>query len=115
MPPHEYPNQGINSCDNLSNDRIKNSHLAAANSLQQPPTRSKLPEMNKLLSTATTATNKENNFMATKAESTTISDGVAKEVPIPKHIYDATAKSFYILGKFLGKVNIIGFCFLFLC
>lgn len=40
-----------------------------------------------------------------KANNRSVTDSSNPKVPIPEHIHDVNAKTFYKLGQFLGKVN----------
>lgn len=53
------------------------------------------------------ATEKENNYIPLGSKNS--------NAPIPEHIYDVIAKTFYKLGQFLGKVIFLIFKKIYLC
>lgn len=83
--PHEIPNQAASGAANL-NSKI--------------PVEKNNPLNNKRgAEKIMTATDKENNARGTSSS--------IPKVPIPEHIHDTGAKTFYKLGEFLGKVRIV--------
>lgn len=75
--PHEYPKMAVSGAQNL-NDAAEN-----------------VPY--------TSAPKEKARMVANEKESSKSSGGNPK-VPIPEHIHDSNAKTFYKLGQFLGKV-----------
>lgn len=89
--PHEYPKMAVSGEQNL-NDATGND---APNAI--------FPKINVRM-----ATNEKDNSRA----GTSSCDN--PKTPIPEHIHDSTAKTFYKLGQFLGKVQLVIATFVFI-
>ena len=81
--PHEYPKMAVSGAHNL-NDAAENAPYASV-----PKEKARM-----------TANEKENSRTGTSSSETL-------KALIPEHIHDSNAKTFYKLGQFLGKVQIV--------
>lgn len=78
--PHEYPKLVVSDAPNLHSNNIVDSGPYSS------------------------VTKTRTKMAAPGKENSTVDGGANLKAPIPEHIHDSNANSFYKLGRFLGKV-----------